>query len=175
MDIIPQHVYNAVDAIPDHEPLNTKQAAIYTGLSERTLERRRAAGDPPEPLARDKGQDCRYMKEELRKWRKPQGYRRPMHSYQLRDGAIRANADWDATDAVIGSIEELLEMEWTDTSLMRQALVTLQAEQKEALAAFRADQEEAMAGAFRRVTEVERKQLTKAVGDAGTKSGPGII
>ncbi|WP_447586161.1 hypothetical protein [Pseudoxanthomonas mexicana] len=176
MSEIPQHDIDAVEAISDREPLSTKQAAILTGYSERTLERRRVAGVPPHPLERKReGGDWFYTKQELLLWRNPKVFRRAMHSYQVEGGVVVGHCDWNAPNAEIGTIQDMLELEWADSSLMRQALVILQNDQKEELAAFRADQEEQMANAFRRVTELEKRQLKQAVGDAGKPRKPGDI
>lgn len=176
MSSIPQQDIDDVEAIPDNEPLSTKQAAIFTGYSTRTLERRRVAGEPPHPLDRKKkGADWFYTKQELRLWRNAKVFRRAMHSYQVEGGVIVAHCDWNAPNAEIGTIQDMLELEWADSSLMRQALVILQSDQKEELAALRADQGEQMANAFRRVTELEKRQLTQAVGDAGKQGKAGDI
>lgn len=149
MTAIPEHVKKRLLSAPDDVEFSKKEARIYTGLSERTLERRLKDGDPP--YRRDpSSQMIYYRKGDLANWRHPT---KRLHAYLMQGDLITAHAQWDDPEAFIAPIEELLEMQWADVDLMREALTIYKAEQE-------ADWNEARL----RVAEHERAETLAAIG-----------
>ena len=89
----------------------------------------------------------------------------PMHAYTFQHGQITGHAlTLDSEDVVVGPIQVLLQEDWADLLLMKEALHIFHAEQKTAFDAAR------MA-----VAECESRDIAAAVKDAGRADDQSII
>lgn len=147
---IPDHVKKRLLAAPDDTEFDKHEAAVYLGHSKRNLERWISAGAPP-PYRRDPSSKMiYYRKGDLNLWRHPKKH---LHAYLATGDTITAHAAWDDPEAILAPIEELLDMQWADLDLM-----------KEALRIYQAEQQEAWDEARMRVAEAERDETLAAIG-----------
>ena len=179
-----------LDQLPDSALLRTAQAAALLGCDSKKLYRARKAGNPPPYIERpdytpkDEGKPkvstagppqlnagprthstspVMYRKKDILRYRDHPNA--PMHAYTFQHGQITGHAlTLDSDDIIIGPIQLLLQEDWADLLLMKEALHIFHAEQKTAFDAAR------MA-----VAECESRDIAAAVKAAGRADDQSII
>lgn len=179
-----------LDQLPDSALLRTAQAAALLGCDSKKLYRARKAGNPPPYIERpdytpkDDGKPkastagppqlnarprthstspVMYRKKDILRYRDHPNA--PMHAYTFQHGQITGHAlTLDSEDVVVGPIQVLLQEDWADLSLM-----------KEALHIFHAEQRTAFDTAKMAVAQSESRDIAAAVKDAGRADDQSII
>ena len=179
-----------LDQLPDSALLKTAQAAALLGCASKKLYRARKAGNPPPYLERpdytprDEGKPkvstagppqlnagprthstspVMYRKKDILRYRDHPNA--PMHAYTFQHGQITGHAlTLDRDDIIIGPIQLLLQEDWADLLLM-----------KEALHIFHAEQRTAFDTAKMAVAQSESRDIAAAVKDAGRADDQSII
>lgn len=147
----------------DNEEFSTPEAAFYINMSTKGLLGRIKRGAPPpcvEGKGGGKGNSYYFLKRHLDIYKDDRDT--PLHVYTFADGRITAHGSLSDPLAVVGTIADLLAMEWADAGLMQ-----------EALAIFKTEQEQAYVSMQQRVSAAsDREALNSAIGNLGNDQKP---